>query len=192
MEKSEKEMTHQLEDSLDIQLKDQLNEARLNRKKAEAFLHAVSEEVDRAYQEAAQKIVPRAGQEITDSQHLTVLGIKIGGRAKAYPFPVVAGKGLINDSLNTTKVLITLDPEFSAAVAFDRMLLGEELYFRALADRKDGLLLISDDKTGSVWQALTGRAIDGPLAGQVLRVLDSDLSTAFDWKKLYPDSEFCS
>ena len=192
MEKSEKELTHKLEDSLDIQLRDQLDLARQKRRKAEALFRAVSEEVNRAYQEAAPEIAPRAEQNVPDSQHLPVLGIRIGGRAKAYSFPFIAVKGLINDSLNTTKVLITLDPEFSAAVAFDRTLLGGELNFRTLADRKDGLLLIRDDVTGSVWQALTGRAIDGLLVGHVLRVLSSDLSTAFDWQKLFPNSEFYS
>ena len=185
-------MTHQLEDSIDKQLRDKLDLARQKRREAEAFLHAVSEEVNRSYQEAAHEIIPKAGQNLTESPHLPVLGIRISGRAKAYPFPLIAGTGLINDSLNTTKVLITLDPEYSAAVAFDRTLRGEELKFRALADRKDGLLLISDDMTGSVWQALTGRAIDGLLAGHALKLVDSDLSTAFDWKKLYPDSEFYS
>ena len=180
------------EDSLDKRLKDQLILARQKREKAEAFLQAVSEEVDRAHQDAAHEIITEARQNLTESDHMPLLGVRIRGHAKAYPFPLIADKGLINDSLGPIKVLVTLDPVFSAAVAFDRTLSGEELHFRALTNRKDGLLLISDEKTRSVWQALTGRAIDGPLAGQALEEVDSDLSTTFNWKKLYPSTEFYS
>ena len=42
---------------------------------------------------------------------------------------------------------------------------------------------------GRVWQAVTGRAIDGPLAGVALQRLPSHYSFWFAWSDFHPDTE---
>lgn len=115
---------------------------------------------------------------------MPAIGIRVGGHAKLYPFSLLADNGLLNDSIGTTKVLITYDPDFSTAAAFERELVGAKLNFRPLMDRKDGLLLMDDADTGS--------SIAGLLDGQSLKEIDSVLSTGFDWEKLYPNTEVYS
>ncbi len=50
-------------------------------------------------------------------------------------------------------------------------------------------MLMQDQQTGSTWQAVTGRAIDGPLAGMALQRLPSHYSFWFAWSDFHPDTE---
>ena len=47
---------------------------------------------------------------------------------------------------------------------------------------------LSDEETGTLWDGLTGKAIDGPLAGKRLTRLKSTSSFWFGWKDWYPDT----
>jgi hypothetical protein len=49
-------------------------------------------------------------------------------------------------------------------------------------------LVMYDRETGSLWSHVDGRAIKGPLAGQVLRPVPSMHATWREWKTLYPES----
>ena len=46
-----------------------------------------------------------------------------------------------------------------------------------------------DLETGSLWQVLTGQAIDGPLFGQRLERLPSHYSFWFAWSDFHPETE---
>ncbi|NDJ86322.1 MAG: DUF3179 domain-containing protein, partial [Chloroflexi bacterium] len=48
---------------------------------------------------------------------------------------------------------------------------------------------MKDRETGSVWDAWRGEAIAGPLAGEVLRRVDSTRAFWFGWKDWYPDTD---
>ena len=95
--------------------------------------------------------------------------VVLEGKAKAYPFQVIANEPLINDSISGTQVLVVLDLPSETAAIFDRNLEGRSLGFDILPDTGDGISLMKDRETGSTWQLLTGRAIDGELAGMALR-----------------------
>ncbi len=45
-----------------------------------------------------------------------------------------------------------------------------------------------DRETGSLWSQLTGRALDGSLRGQTLRLLPSNEVSLGTWRRLHPDS----
>ena len=48
---------------------------------------------------------------------------------------------------------------------------------------------MKDRETGSIWQLLTGRAIDGELAGMALTRLPSFYSFWFAWSDFHPKTE---
>ena len=48
---------------------------------------------------------------------------------------------------------------------------------------------MEDQQTGSTWQAITGRAVAGPLAGNALERLPSHYSFWFAWSDFHPDTE---
>ena len=121
-----------------------------------------------------------------------VLGVDLVGAAKAYPFQVMAGQGAINDFFAGQPVLVTFDPLNETGAAFVRSVEGNPLHFKTATKTADGVLLLRDQETGSTWQALTGRAIDGPLAGTALERLPSFYAFWFAWSDFHPETELYS
>jgi len=121
-----------------------------------------------------------------------VLGVDLVGAAKAYPFQAMADQGAINDFFSGQPVLVTFDPLNETAAAFIRRVAGNPLHFQTTIKTADGVLLLRDQETGSTWQALTGRAIDGPLAGTALERLPSFYSFWFAWSDFHPQTELYS
>ena len=117
-----------------------------------------------------------------------VLGMDLAGDAKAYPFKAMAGQSVINDSFAGNHVLVTFDPLTETGAAFDRSVEGRVLTFRAGMENSEGVQLLQDTETGSIWQALTGWAIDGPLVGASLAQLPTFYSFWFAWSDFHPET----
>ena len=118
-----------------------------------------------------------------------VVGIDLKGSAKAYPFHVIAAERVINDTFREEAVVVTFEPISETGAVFESQVDGRSLTFHAWPDTSDGIMLMQDQQTGSTWQAVTGRAIDGPLAGMALRRLPSHYSFWFAWSDFHPDTE---
>ena len=118
-----------------------------------------------------------------------VLGVNTNGLVKAYPFQVIVRQPLINDSLSGKQVLVVFDPASETGAIFYRNLEDRILGFDMLPDTGDGISLMKDRETGSTWQILTGRAIEGELAGMALTRLPSFYSFWFAWSDFHPKTE---
>jgi len=89
---------------------------------------------------------------------------------------------VINDRVGDIPVVVwAADDNFHAYVS--------QIGRRTLTFRTQGEALI-DEETGKTWNIRQGRAVEGPLTGQVLQPVPS--STAYDWawRDFYPESEF--
>jgi len=111
-----------------------------------------------------------------------VVGVRSGGAARAYPFPVVAAEGVITDEVGDLPVVVTLVPDGTLA-AYDRRVDGQRLTFEA-----------GDERTlaagGSRWTRTTGEALDGPYAGTTLgRANDHPPMFWVGWAKFNPDTD---
>jgi len=113
-----------------------------------------------------------------------VLGIASEGEAKAWPFDVLEREPIVNDRWDGRPVLVTFDRRGVSARLFARTVDGRVLTF-AQADGEP-----RDVETGSRWDPVTGRAIDGPLAGRALRPLPAFPSLRSAWLDFHEDSEF--
>ena len=118
-----------------------------------------------------------------------VMGIVLEGSAKAYPLRSIVSPKVINDSLSGRELVVTFDPTSETGAIFDRTVDGRTLTFEPKADAGDGLLMIRDRETGSVWLELTGQAISGPMVGTALKGMPSHLSFWFAWSDFHPDTE---
>ena len=118
-----------------------------------------------------------------------VVGIDLEGSSKAYPFPALASERVINDSFQGEAVVVTFEPISETGAVFLSQLEGQSLTFHTLPEAGDGIMLMQDQQTSSTWQAVTGRAIDGPLAGRALQRLPSHYSFWFAWSDFHPDTE---
>ncbi len=118
-----------------------------------------------------------------------VIGLEEDGLARAYPFSALNDDPVINDTFGDNPILVTFDLESAAGVVFKRTVDGQTLTFDLKEDAPDGPLLMVDQETGSVWQALTGEAIEGPLEGKALEQIPTTHAFWFGWKDFYPDTE---
>ena len=117
-----------------------------------------------------------------------VLGMVVAGLAKAYPFSVISDRTVINDHFAGEPVVVTFEPISESGAAFDRRLDGRTLNFEP-AEGRGGVALMQDLETGSLWQVLTGQAVDGPLFGQRLERLPSHYSFWFAWSDFHPETD---
>lgn len=118
-----------------------------------------------------------------------VVGVVLGGNAKAYPFDLLSEMPVVNDSLGGGEVLVYLEPETETALVYDREIDGRVLTFSMGEGGQGALSVLVDAETGSRWAALTGKAIDGPLRGTVLSRAPSHLSFWFAWNDWNPETE---
>ncbi len=85
-------------------------------------------------------------------------------------------------------MVVTFEPVSESGAAFQRQLDGRTLTFEP-AEEREGVTLMRDLETSSLWQVLTGQAIDGPLFGQRLERLPSHYSFWFAWSDFHPETE---
>ncbi len=112
-----------------------------------------------------------------------VIGLEVDGEAVAYPFAVLDIEQVVNDVVAEKPVLVVFDEPTGTRVVYDRVVAGETLTFTAVTRGA-----LADVETNSTWDAVTGEAIAGPLAGQQLQRLKSTIVFWFGWKDFYPDT----
>lgn len=118
-----------------------------------------------------------------------VLGVVLDEKARAYPYSVLSRQPVVNDSFQAVPLLVVFEAQSATGVVFRRDLGGKTLSFKKSpgSDRKQ--LSLIDSATGSVWEGLTGRAVQGPLRGKRLAPQPSTPSFWFGWVDHYPQTE---
>lgn len=129
-----------------------------------------------------------------------VVGVDIGV-GKAYPFSVLESERAVNDSIDGQPIVvwlagdtadalddqaIAISREIGTAVAFSRLVDGQELTFASSDDDT-----FVDDQTGSTWSVL-GRAIDGELQGVQLDLAQHRNEFWFAWSAFFADADVYS
>ncbi len=118
-----------------------------------------------------------------------VLGLVLNDKAKAYPFSALSRGPVVNDSFQGVPLLVVFDAESTTGAIFRRSTEEKTLSFRKTQrpDRKE--LYLIDDATGSVWDGLTGKALQGTLKGKRLEPVPMTPSFWFGWVDHYPNTE---
>ena len=125
--------------------------------------------------DSADRLSPRA----------LIIGIEIGGHAKAYPFTALERQSPILDELGKTPLLIVLGEDRKSVRAFDRSVDGRTLEFFVKPDTRP--LQLIDAETGTAWD-FTGKAGSGQLAGKQLKQITLLKDYWFDWKIYHPQT----
>jgi len=114
-----------------------------------------------------------------------VLGVRLNGEEKAYPFSVLNKKPVINDTVGGVPVAIFFDKETLSGTVFDRRTADDTvLTFSPVSTGT-----VQDSETGSRWQSLSGTAIDGSLANTSLAAVPFTYAFYFGWIDYHPDSQ---
>jgi Protein of unknown function (DUF3179) len=127
-----------------------------------------------------------------------VVGVVIGGAARAYPLYLLNGHEVIEDTLGGVPIAVTYSPLCDAINVFDRRIGGDgpgatdvRLHVSGLLHNANSLLY-DQAETPSLWRQLDGKAIAGPHAasGSMLTQIPGvALTTWTDWLTTHPETD---
>jgi len=115
-----------------------------------------------------------------------VIGLMVGGDARAYPLRVLIWHEIVNDTVGGVPVAVTFCPLCNAAVVFDRRLGGRVLDFGTTGKLRFSDLIMYDRRTESWWQQFAGEAIVGELTGSTLDILPARLESFASFRDRAP------
>jgi len=132
--------------------------------------------------EVAKYPVPLSfpGQGLQDRD--VVLGIEIGGQARAYPLAKVRGANPVEDSISGVPVALVTGPDGDSVRIFRSQWNGMDIELYRDAQGTEWRLL---DSQGNTWN-FAGCATSGPAAGQCLQKVNFLKDYWFDWKNYNP------
>lgn len=119
-----------------------------------------------------------------------VLGVALGGDARAYPLRVLAWHEVVNDRFADAEgpVLVTYCPLCGSGVVTRRVVDGTHTTFGVSGLLYRDNLVLYDGATGSLWSQLLATAVRGPATGTRLELLPTTLSTWGEWRTRHPDT----
>lgn len=97
-----------------------------------------------------------------------VLALVVGEEAVAYPVHVLDAHELVNDRVGGLPVLVTWCPLCRSAMAFERVVAGEERTFGVSGYLYRSAVLMYDHASETFWSQIAARAVVGPLTGERL------------------------
>jgi hypothetical protein len=136
----------------------------------------------RRFTEESLGRITLAGEGQVVNQDL-VIGVEGETSARAYLLRRLAVAGRVaNDSLDGVPIVVVLGEDAVSVSVFARRVDGRTLSFAAASTG------LRDLETGSRWDARTGRALQGPLAGRALDALIHTTALWYAWKSTRPDT----
>ncbi len=118
-----------------------------------------------------------------------VIGLEIGGDARAYPLRVLMWHEIANDTVGGVPVTVTYCPLCNAALVFDRRVAGQADTFGTTGKLRHSDLVMYDRRTESWWQQFTGEAIAGAMTGTRLKRIPSRLESWKNFRDRFPDGK---
>jgi len=113
-----------------------------------------------------------------------VLGLIVNGQAKAYDWRRLFKKRFVNDDVQKTTVLLTMENDSLTYHAFNTTLNGKTLHFKLDASGN-----LTDKETASVWD-MDGLSTAGSLKGSQLSTIQSYQEYWHSWKHFHPNTLF--
>jgi hypothetical protein len=119
-----------------------------------------------------------------------VLGVEIGGDARAYPLSILERHEVANDTIDRIPVALVWCRTCGSAILYRTDTPKGNLILAASGKVRDGEPLLVDRQTGTLWKPLTGTPVEGPLAGSGLQLqpLPVALTTWSHWFQSHLES----
>jgi Protein of unknown function (DUF3179) len=114
-----------------------------------------------------------------------VIGVEIGGDARAYPWDLVVKQSPIVDHLHGTPLLLVVGPDGKSFRMFISRVDGEATEFFLKSETRDWVLL--DTATASEWN-FQGCATSGPSQGKCMDRIPALKDYWFDWRNYHHDT----
>lgn len=118
-----------------------------------------------------------------------VVGVVLGGVARAYPRSVLVWHEVVNDRIGEQPFVLVYSPLSGTVAGFDaRSAAGADRFGVSGLVYNSGTLLF-DRASESLWLPLEGLAIAGPRKGQRLTAIDATETSWADWLTRHPKTE---
>jgi hypothetical protein len=114
-----------------------------------------------------------------------VVGLEIGGAARAYPWPALLKQSPVVDRVQGTPLLLAVGPDGKSFRVFVSRVDGKNTDFFLQNGATPWTLL--DTATASQWN-FQGCATSGPSAGKCLDRIPALKDYWFDWRNYHPDT----
>jgi len=114
-----------------------------------------------------------------------VLGLEVGGQAKAYPIRFLVYHHQVRDTVGGQPVIVTYCSVCRTGRVFEPVVAGRPEKFR-LVGMDHFNAMFEDATTGSWWRQESGEAVAGPLTGARLPQLAFTQSTLKKWFEMHP------
>jgi uncharacterized protein DUF3179 len=134
-------------------------------------------------------VLPELNPDARLSARTQVLGLKLGGRSKAYPLSVIQEQSVILDDIADTPIVIVKADDKKSIRAFERRIDGQVIELFAKPDSRP--LRLVDTQTGSEWD-FSGKCVSGKHNGRMLKKIHFLRDYWFDWKAYNPETEIYS
>ncbi len=117
-----------------------------------------------------------------------VVGVFLGGEAKAYPLPVIGYHHQVRDTLAGQPIMVTYCTVCRTGRVYLPVVNGKPDVFR-LVGMDHYNAMFEDSRTGSWWRQVNGEAIVGELKGTVLPEVGSEQMSLSAWIDLHPETK---
>jgi hypothetical protein len=117
-----------------------------------------------------------------------VIGVALGGEARAYPVHAMEYHQVVNDVIGGEPVVVTYDPLTDAGIVYRRVLGGKKVEFGVSGLVYDSGFLLYDRDSDSLWLQFLGKALAGPRAGEQLERVPARIETMAAWVSRQPGS----
>lgn len=118
-----------------------------------------------------------------------VIGLYVGGEARAYPLQVLTWHEIVNDEIAGVPVTVTYCPLCNSSIVFDRRLGGRVLDFGTTGKLRNSDLVMYDRQTETWWQQFLGEGIIGELTGKSLTMVPSRLESWASFRERTPNGQ---
>ena len=118
--------------------------------------------------------------------------LTIGNDTRFYPFRILNWHEIVNDTVGGKSVAITYCPLCATAIVYDRMIDKGVSEFGVSGFLYQSNLLMYDRLTESLWNQAAGQAVVGPLTGEKLQAIRSDIVRFSTVQERYPAAEILS
>jgi len=117
-----------------------------------------------------------------------VIGVSIGGEARAYGVGLLAAREIVNDWIADVPIVVSWCPLCGTGTVHRREIDDKPVLFGNQGALWGNAMTWWDHQTGSIWSQPLGEAIAGPFKGRRLELLPSTLTTWSAWKSEYPNT----
>ncbi len=118
-----------------------------------------------------------------------VIAFAHNGVTRAYPLRYMMWHEIVNDVVGGLPVAVTYCPLCNSSVVFNRVIDGKAVTFGTTGKLRYSALVMYDRDEQNWWQQVTGEALVGAKAGEILETLTSILISYDLFKERYPKGE---